>query len=171
MKLKTRTNQPVEGNELDGDLNVAGKLTGNEIIENMSGYSYVAGSQTGLSQNTIYAGVCKNGNKLTFVLFKSLTRTDTIDGGFAWFGDFYIPDDINAKLYPYTIAGLDNILDYRIYNVFPTAGGDAKSIGMYCSKSTGRIGFTGINMNELTLNTQYVLRIEMTFLLSDNLAD
>ena len=99
-KLKTRTNQPVEdtegllnhlsqngniteigGNvEINGNLNINGNLTGNSIVENMDGYSiqYLGDSSTTDFTNDItYVGICKNGNKLTFVISGAITRLNS----------------------------------------------------------------------------------------------
>ena len=73
---KTRTNQPVEGDNdalalsLTGkdiaprNVDATGKVSGAEIIENMSGYSFTKGVDTNLDFD--YVGVVKNGNKIYF---------------------------------------------------------------------------------------------------------
>ena len=54
---------------IDGTLN-ATKVTGNEIVENMSGYTFEkANNNDKFNFNYIYASIVKNRNKLTFVCY------------------------------------------------------------------------------------------------------
>ena len=73
---KTRTNQPVEGDgnaialELTGkdiapkDVSSTGTITGNEIVENMSGYAYAQDSVQDLTNEEVYCGVCKRNDEI-----------------------------------------------------------------------------------------------------------
>ena len=81
-------------------------IKADEIIENMSGYSF-NDIQTDHAWNPVYAGVVKNGNNLTFVVFGSITVDGTQTGN-ADICNFTLPNDVASKLYPYSIGGMNN---------------------------------------------------------------
>ena len=148
------------------DIAATGSITANSIIENMSGYNYVDTSvQADITP--IYVGTVKNGNKLTCVWFMSLTATTTDYSG-AKLGDLDLPSSVLAKLYPYSLSGIDNLLDARVIPMY--YGYNTKiDANLILQKYTGSI-LPRIYATGLTVGTTYLIRYEATFLLSDNLA-
>ncbi|MBO7716222.1 MAG: hypothetical protein J6S85_21840 [Methanobrevibacter sp.] len=166
----------IEGDlSVDGDLTVTGdiegnKITGNEIIENMVGYSITKNPNADVyGLEYIYAGVCKNGNKITFVLFGTVTKqvSDTAFNMCKW----TIPSTIGAKLFPYVVGGETNYLDKRIIQFSPN---DDAYVYTNCLVDMQKENNTTIEMNlrvfdDLSVGKTYFFRYEVTFLLSDNL--
>ena len=154
-----------------GNVNIAGNLTADSIIENMSGYAFVQPTaHTNLTTEIVYAGTVKTGNKITFVIAINLTRTGTVAGN-AHIGGFSMPEAVGDKLIP-TQIGLYNFLDVKKIAAFEDAITN-KDIGLYAVKAYSNrfdcyIDETAVNA--LTLNTKYYYRYESTFLLSDSLA-
>lgn len=181
---KTRTNQPVEGDNdalalsLAGkdiapkDVNATGKVSGDEIIENMTGYSFNSSSETeNITREFIFTGVVKNGNKITFVVACNLTRTNTINANVS-LGYFTIPQSIANKLIPSTVG----LYDYLTVDEKPAWASDSsnKLLQVYSYKTGEGLTRVKMNMNipplnELTLNVKYYFRYEFTLLLSENL--
>lgn len=151
-----------------GGANFTGAITAPSIIENMSGYSFtkVADDQYNTTV-PLFAGACKNGNKLTLVYFFILNvitarRTFSV-------GNFYIPTEVGTKLVPVSIGGDTNKL---YFNQLWCATSYNAGVATNCwidKVSNGRIVFS-MNSNSLADNTTYVCRFEATFLLSENLA-
>ena len=141
------------------------------IVENVDDYSYTEGSKENITINTIYAGVAKNGNKLTLVAFVSITRSDTVSGGFATFGSFAIPTAVLAKLYPYEIGDSSIAIDYKNLNAYKKTDASSQALNFYVEKTLTGVDLTFTGVNLLDANDEYVIRIEETFLLSDNLAE
>ena len=137
-----------------------------EIVENMSGYSFLAGSTSGVTYDLQYAGVVKNGNKLTFVIAGELTRTASIDSDSIGVGTFTIPLIIANKLYPLRSSWLRMDNQYLASDYY--AG---TTLPALCFKDDDvKINFNMYDVNtKMTVNVKYAFRIEATFLLSDNL--
>lgn len=158
------------GTSVEGNLS-AGAITGNSIIENMSGYSFVESAvQAGLTKEYIYAGVVKNGNKLTFVLAVNLTRTDEMQSGYVDFGYFSAPQDVLDKIYPTEIGGA-YFVDLK-QQLLIEGFSSTKQCNCYMQKANGTLStVTHIQdpNNNMVLNTKYYVRYEVTILLSDNL--
>ena len=148
-----------------GDLPVVGTITGGEIIENMSGYSFNTGSLD--TEATLdYVGVVKTGNKITFVIAGSFTFASTASvGAYKNLGMFVIPADIGAKLYP-------NIPTDRIgpTPMMISSGVQSSQVHMgFISKySNTSIVVYFSPQSSITAGTYY-FRYEQTFLLSENL--
>lgn len=163
----------VEGDlSVDGDVDVDGGFTANEIVEKMTGYSFLPQTTTNITVNNIYVGVVKNGNKLTFVHFLSITRTGTVENNFNVAGIIKVPDAIMSKLYPYEIQDSDYALDYKKVTAYTKTSGTPVDLDYYCEKiNYGEKGLhnTLVKVNSLEVDTEYVIRLEETFLLSDNL--
>ena len=122
----------------------------------------------GITQQTIYAGVCKNGNKLTFVHFLKIQRAS----GGATYGsiDFFgIPAAIAAKIYPTPLGGVtDVIAAFKAYAYSDTQ--NSVALNALARKGANGILFFLYGMNQLTDDTEYQIRFELTLLLSENLA-
>ena len=160
---------------ISGNLTVIGGISGNaitgdSIIENMTGYFLQQlPPLTNLTKEYVYCGMVKNGNKLTCVMAIKLTRTDTTTG---WerMGALHIPESIGQKLYP-TQIGVNPYLDVKVISAFSEAWAPV-DLAVNIEKVSDQILEMKIasGLNNLTLNTPYYVRYEVTFLLSDNLA-
>lgn len=153
------------------DISATGIITGAEIKENMSGYTASITQKENLSNTPIYAGVVKNGNKITFVYFATIKRTGNIDG-FALLCNFNIPASIGSRLYPYSVGTSGNILDYKQVGLIKKSDASFLNVNLKIYKS----GDTQINVmgssgvfDSMVLDADYLVRYEVTFLLSDNL--
>lgn len=155
---------------INGTLN-ATKVTGNEIIENPLSYTMrVVNDVPNLDIEAIYASVCKNGNKLTFVWFLKLNRTGDVTG--SYFNQkvyVQVPQVIADKLYPYAVGGLNLVLDTKKVSCYDTYN-TSTELDLVIFKYGQTLPFNIYGLNNLTLNKDYLVRIEETFLLSDNLA-
>lgn len=155
--------------------NVAGKLTGDEIVENMPRSDYYLGAIGGGSNITLtYVGICKNGNKITFVVAGKANRpTGETWGAFTTLKsvEFRIPASVGSKIYPMG-AGSDSSI---------IAGKKISALYAFNSYATLNTSMTKNNNISLTLTIygtgddtfteerDYAFRYEETFLLSDNL--
>lgn len=148
-----------------------GAITAPSIIEDMSGYSfYTEGNLT--EESVIYAGVCKNGNKISFVLFGTYTKKSENPTVNPILGYFIIPSSVGEKLRPYSSNTLlDLNIEYSpgvssqkitLPGNFIKRSGTLLAVGAYMVHESGA--------NRLVAGTPYLFRIEATFLLSDNLA-
>lgn len=166
---------------LDGDLNVTGDITtskvdatlvtGDEVVEKMgAGYGFTKESDSPtISYSWIYAGIVKNGNKLTSVValnFEKLADANADVG----FGNFILPAEIRAKLYPSNIGGY-SFLDVKKASAIVNQSNSIEILTYTTKNATGMaIGMSASQFNSLTTGATYYLRLEETFLLSDNLA-
>ena len=158
----------ISGNaSVGGNLPVTGNITGSSIVETMSGYSFDAQHATNIIDLTpIYAGVVKNGNKLTFVwFFKFTPKNSGYSNSYA--GIFTIPSAVAAKLYP-------SVSDYLYYGVGIALKADLSYENLqYGIEKVGggsQVGLVLRGLQNITQEVEYTLRVEATFLLSDNLA-
>lgn len=152
--------QDVELNSLDA----TGLITGGEIVEKMSGYSFNPYSVTGYSIDPVYVGAVKNGNKLTLVCAIRITKNSGEALNTISVGAILIPASVLAKLYPFQ----DTTLDVRRIIAVDSSYTE-KDVGAFTDKTATGVSI-GLNVGELELNTEYYLRVEQTFLLSENLA-
>ena len=160
---------------VSGNLTVTGGISGNaitgdSIIENMSGYSFSTNARTNLTKEMVYAGACKNGNKLTLVVACNFTRTGEITDGSPDF-IFNIPSSVGQKLYNTTVGAVTTVLATGEANFTKSIASTDGHFNYYVSKASD----TTINVflyggSTLTLNEKVYCRMEWTFLLSDSLA-
>lgn len=156
-----------------GDINISGtlnatKITGDEIVETMTGYSVtLPTSSANASVNSIFVGVSKTGNKITFVIFASITKlTSTV---VALYYNFEIPSAVGDKLYTYQIGGYD-YLDNNDVTGVQKSDFARKQVGYSVTKPSYHSVSFAITTEGLTQNEETYVRIEKTFLLSENLA-
>lgn len=137
------------------------------VVEVMNGYSI---TPVGEKVNLLYAGAAKNGNKLSFAFFGTYTYRSG-DTSFA-FVDIAIPSAVGAKIVPYTFAGESRMIYSGVANLFSTRSAYKNCIVdmQKLSNSQLWLNFLNVNFSDLVDNTTYYFRIELTFLLSDNLA-
>ena len=151
----------------NGDLTINGtldatKVTGNEIVEKMSGYSF---EKSLIVDETIYAGVVKNGNKITFSLFVRFTA----DGTAKAVGTFNIPSAVGQKIFPTNYGSDTNWVDAKQITASISASEGTPFVArMYKNSNTQFI--VNFRTDQLASGTTYVARYEVTFLLSPNLA-
>lgn len=145
-----------------GNVNVDGNFTANSIIENMPGYSFAKDTS---AQFTIsYAGVVKNGNKITFAIAGIMnlpTTNDRVNLGY-----FTIPTSVGQKLFP---IGNTIFLSYDIVPFYKSFNSKIDVNTITIKNDNSKIAIATYP-NNLELNTDYSFRYEITFLLSDNLA-
>lgn len=156
--------QDVELNSLDA----TGLITGGEIVEKMSGYSYSSPTKENITKEILYAGVVKNGNKITFCIYTKLTRTGSVDENNLALGIFTIPASIGSKLYPAT----SNWLEFKRLYCGSNYNAGEEVNGLVIKTSGTQLTFIIYDVNnKFTENTDYYCRFETTFLLSDSLAE
>ena len=149
---------------ISGNLAVSGNITGGSIIENMSGYYFTPVGTANVTQNIVYAGVCKNGNKITFVVAGTLKKTAS--QGVFNLGYFSgIPSSVNDKIVPMSgdIVDIRKVLCLAGWNTFIECNTNMQK------NPAGNL-FPNIDPTNLTIDTTYPFRYEVTFLLSNNLA-
>lgn len=143
--------------------NFTGAVTAPTITEIMSGYS-VEGMGTGWTP--VYVGAVKTGNKLTLVICGQVTPTSQTALSL---GSFKIPADVGAKLIPYQL-GAELFLDNKAIHLFST-NTNAVQILADCQKTSSTTIRFALRFNQnVSIGTTYLFRYEITFLLSDNLA-
>ena len=153
----------------NGNVNIAGNFTADSIIENMSGYGINPYYTLPANITPVYYSICKNGNKLTFVLFGKYQKTTN---SLQYFGAFAIPSAIGNKIYPSTIGGHTDVVDFSDMLLIDEASDSFASVKIRCVKlSPTQIMFyldptLGIDIDN---SKTYVYRHEITVLLSDNL--
>jgi len=149
-----------------GNVNIAGNFTANSIIENMAGYNFTEITVSNAEINPIYAGVVKNGNKLTLVYAFEFKKTDTM-AGYNQLAQFGIPSAVGAKLFPITSSLLDRKRAYCV----GLDGATDTDVQVYLSKFSNTVlTLNSTDLNSLTTGNKYYIRYEVTFLLSENLA-
>lgn len=150
--------------DITGDLSVSGKISGGEIVENMSGYS----GSIETDFDGVYMGIVKNGNKLTLVACAEITPAETLPATLKEFARFVIPASIGAKLYDRTIGAFSYALD--VQQVIALSSIQDVNLMGYIEKTSGtslKIYLKGCE--NLVATRKYFIRYEATFLLSDNL--
>lgn len=148
-----------------------GEITAPSIIENMSGYSYDQSTKHA-DITPIYVGVVKNGNKVTAVFFMSLVATSSSYSG-ASFGNIHLPPELYDKVFPFSLSGINNLLDAKVipaYYGYDTKIDTNLIMQKYGSNTTYLNLKPSVYATGLTVGTTYLMRYEVTFLLSDNLA-
>lgn len=159
--------------ETDDGLNVEGKLTADEIVENMEGYSYTR--PTGASTfNIDYAGAVKNGNKLTLAVSLIFIPAATLPAGANLpCGTFYVPSEIASKLIGSKAYGINNVLAFNFLSI-PQVESQSYINGNLVAVKVGQSG-NGVELRiysggQVVAGTSYKMRAEITFLLSESLA-
>lgn len=155
-----------------GDIGTTGKITGGEIVENMSGYSFVSSEAIeNIVKEDVYVGVVKNGNKLTIVCACNFTKTGNTTGN-QEFGIIVLPPTILDKLIPAQI-GIYEYMDVRVIQG-ASAGWSTINMSVYTQKTTSsgggvRLAIDSTGLSQMITDTKYYVRYELTFLLSENL--
>lgn len=159
--------------QIGTNLNADGNFTANTIIENMTGYSFTKGiPPTNVTYNFLYDGIVKNGNKLTCACALIVNSISDIAGLTALqICDFIVPTNIASKLYGIDIGTTNNCLGSSSSVSFYQGNLSFKSAKMVYLKHDARhIRCICYPAETLEANTNHLLRFEITFLLSDNMA-
>ena len=140
-----------------------------EIIENMEGYSFLPStSATNCSLAHIFVGVVKTGNKITFAIAGTISRSDTVENGYQPLGTFTLPKAVADKLINVTLSGVSG-LTFKAQFCANTYY-DGKEVMVRAVKnSTTDVVVELHSVNNLSANTDYMFRYEDTFLLGENL--
>lgn len=148
------------------NVSATGAITGPSIVETMTGYSYDdTNKSSGI--NVDYAGVVKNGNKITFVIAGNIVASSIAAGTNFILGEFVMPSDIHNKLYP---MGNTDVLDCRTTLMYLENNLGGSITGKeYCTKRPANKIRLGL-VNDSSMTGTFYYRYEVTFLLSDNLA-
>lgn len=154
-----------------GGLDVEGDITGGSIIENMSGYTFAKNSDGANYQNNItYASVCKNGNKLTFVVSGNIVVSAQIAvNTLLNIGVFNnVPSPVGSKIVPFG-GGLGTQVAYQRILMVQSRTIKVNNDMILTKNSNTSFAFQ-LNASEaLAVGTHYY-RSEFTFILSDSLA-
>ena len=148
--------------------NFTGGITSPSIIESMSGYSATTFTPATMTIQNTYVGTVKNGNKITFVWFGTLTPT-TVESNYKNVIQFNIPADVGAKIYPYSLGAFDNIVYATLVNGYSNLT-TVSDVYFVLRKVANNNLTLQVRDGNLTANTTYYCRFEATFLLGDNLA-
>ena len=132
----------------------------------MAGYNFT--KHTALNWTPIFCGAVKNGNKITFVAFGTYTPTGAETD--ARIGSFGTPSDVGSKIYPYEIGSSPDNVDNKVVPFFSDRTNYVSLPMEFIKVSNNRFDCYIRNVSTLTANTTYFFRYEVTFLLSDNLA-
>ena len=155
-----------------GNINIDGNFTANSIIENMNGYSFEKANDANATRTYYYAGVVKTGNKITFVIFLDmiLNVDASISGPIINCGRFNIPRNVADKLYPVSIGSGEALSSTAVF-----ANTNYINTGKIVYANVVKTSPTQINFgfyvpDSTPTNTRLTIRLENTFLLSDNMA-
>ena len=165
------TEHPVDPTAITGldiapkDVTASGNITADSIIENMSGYEVSVNADSSGHITPIYSGIVKNGNKVTIVLFANLNYTGASSVNMF---NVKLPSAVVDKLYPYTLGSYTDVLDVKEIPCYSALDTDA-TISLIIRKATTGLRITGRKLGNLTDSTDYFMRLEVTFLLSNNL--
>ncbi|MBO7735377.1 MAG: hypothetical protein J6S67_22625 [Methanobrevibacter sp.] len=145
-------------------------ITGDSIIENMSGYAMEVQEIENLTQAPVYGGIVKNGNKLTMVYNATFTRTGDVANSLLLLAT--IPQAVWAKLIP-SISGTNTLAIVPSAIIRNSTGyiEDASFRASYSRRANNQIGINALDVDfaKLPLNVACSVRFEITFLLSNSL--
>ena len=149
----------------------APSITGGAIIEDMVGYSFstYGTNPTGLTITFTYAGMVKNGNKLTLALAGKIQRSGTLSPQNTNAILFTIPQEVYDKLFETTISG-NTLLTTKGLELYNTYSSHITVPAILSKTSAHTLRLVIYSLNSMTDGTEYTFRYEETFLLSDNLA-
>lgn len=158
------------GQLLNGDLNVSGnlsvtgKITGAEIVENMTGYNFYEGSALPEGVDIVFAGAVKNGNKITFAVAMAVLLTEALNTS-VLIGGFNMPQEVSDKIIP----SFSNYVDIKDIQ-FASSGTSTIGVKARFIKASSTTIQLNLRMENFVAGTQYYGRYECTFLLCDNMA-
>ena len=145
-----------------------GNITSPSIIETMTGYN---ASSLNANVTYNYLGVVKNGNKLTIAMFIEYQPSSDVGVNIPInLGYITLPSSVANKLATTTIQGVNNICNVKeIDAYYGLADSQVANLVIYRFGSTLDLKVSPKGSAFIT-SRNYLMRIEVTFLLSDNLA-
>ena len=158
-------NISISGNITASGIIDGATVTGNNIVEKMAGYSTTIADES-TSDYTLtytYVGVCKTGNKITFVIAGNIAiinATGRID-----IGGFVIPSAVGSKIYGSSLYGwvdIKNIDGFADYS-------DSQKIPFALRKYDDANLALQVYFDNCETSKTYYFRYECTLLLSDPL--
>lgn len=152
-----------------GNVNIDGSFTANSIIEKMSGYGYLPITKENASITYTYVGVVKNGNKLTFACSGYFSKSGDLSGNNCNLIRFTFPNTIGVKLYQTEISGVSGLAFGKI-DLCKSYTNHLDIPIIVFKENNKQIAVTMYQLNNTEIDTPYLFRFEITFLLSDNLA-
>ena len=155
--------------EINGDLYANGNFTANSIIENMKGYDYLSITKENANITYSYVGAVKNGNKLTFACSGYFSRSGDLTGWNCALIKFTFPNTIGLKLFETEISGTSGLAFGKL-DLCKSYGTHLDIPIVILKDSNSQITINMYQLNNTEINTPYLFRFEITFLLSDNLA-
>ena len=148
----------------NGNVNIDGNFTANSIIENMNGYTF---SKIFEGIDVQFAGVVKNGNKVTFAIAGHFNGTQKIEEyGARVIGTFIIPSIVGQKIYPI----LETRVSFQKMIAFDNIYSNREIITFMNKDSSASFSVQFTTITEIPANYTGAFRYEETFLLSNNLA-
>ena len=140
-----------------------GKITSPEIVESMAGYSFGNASS---AFTIIYAGAVKTGNKLTLVVFAQFNSASP--SNLMSLGEFTLPSAVLNKIYPYELEGNTRVVNNSKLEFFSSLTSSV-TVNAATLKYSSTLQISLRDSAVLQANTDYYVRYEATFLLSDSL--
>lgn len=155
--------------EIDGAINAI-KITGDEIIENMSGYTAEKAITATWDIENVYTGIVKNGNKLTIVSALNIIALQNAPDNEFGVLKVILPAAIMDKLYPSIIGGAELLYKSDIVLTKSTFYTNRNLFQVYSQKASTYITFALVgDASSFVEGDKFYCRIECTFLLSDNI--
>lgn len=147
------------------DINCANLTATGDIVETNTGFSFHPATVTGLTFD--YAGVSKIGNKVTFVLACKVNTSSGLSN--ISLGYFGMPSSVGEKIVN-SMLGADNVAYEKYVQAFKSVAGTPINLPCRIRKQTNtQLDFILYSGSQFELNTDYIFRIEATFLLTTNL--
>ena len=147
-----------------GNVNIAGNFTADSIIENMTGYGF---SKTFSGIDVDFAGVVKNGNKITFAIAGRFNGTVGIESyGARVLGAFTLPSSVGIKIYPILGASIS----FQKMVIFSSIYSNREIIIYMNKDASNSFSVQCATVDAIPSDYTGAFRYEETFLLSNNLA-
>lgn len=164
----TATGNITANGTITGGTITGGKVTGGEIVETMgSDYSFTKQTTTKGTLAYLYAGIVKNGNKITIVNTFEFTPSEGATDAVVT-GRFLMPTAVMEKIIP----SLGSLVDVKTAPAIVNPYSIPIEIPSYVTKYDNRSVYTNIGLvQNLVVGITYLFRQEVTFLISDNLAE
>ena len=149
------------------NLSASGLISGNEIIENMTGYSWTQGTPANVSLSKVYVGAVKNGNKLTLVV--SYKLTPSVANPFVHLGSFIIPSNVGNKIFPVQVGSSLIVVSNKVTLTGNSYSDIIEELYFITHNSATSLEFYLSTPASLIVDKEYYVRIESTISLSESL--
>ena len=136
------------------------------VVEPMDGYGALKNVDSDINLNIDFAGVAKNGNKLTFIVVGNFVKPSGSAYSSSKLIQFRMPANIGQKLVENALGGF--LLNQRL--ALYTNPYTSTEVNLYCDKNSDTyITFGVYGLTAVPAETTQAFRIEATFLLSESL--